>query len=198
MNISRNLLIAILMTVATTLLLGVVYPLVVTGIAQAVFPGKANGQLIERDGQIVGSRLIGQAFSSPGYFRGRPSAAGTGYDAANSGGTNLGPTNRKLIDAVRSSVNGARRDNGSAAVPIDLVTSSASGLDPHLSPASAAFQVPLVARQRGVSAADVQRLVDRHTEGRQLGFLGEPVVNVLELNLELDARFPMHEYSMRK
>jgi K+-transporting ATPase ATPase C chain len=190
MNITRNLVVAILMTVATTLLLGIVYPLVVTGIAQAVFPDKANGQLIERDGRIVGSRLIGQAFSSPGYFRSRPSAAGTGYDAANSGGTNLGPTNKKLIDAVKTSVDAARKENASVAVPIDLVTSSASGLDPHLSPASAAFQVPRVARERGVSAADVQRLVDGHTDGPQLGFLGEPVVNVLELNLALDALFP--------
>jgi potassium-transporting ATPase KdpC subunit len=190
MNITRNLVVAILMTVATTLLLGIVYPLVVTGIAQAVFPDKANGQLIERDGRIVGSRLIGQAFSSPGYFRSRPSAAGTGYDAANSGGTNLGPTNKKLIDAVKTSVDAARKENASVAVPIDLVTSSASGLDPHLSPASAAFQVPRVARERGVSAADVQRLVDGHTDGPQLGFLGEPVVNVLELNLALDEQFP--------
>jgi K+-transporting ATPase ATPase C chain len=190
MNITRNLVVAILMTVVTTLLLGIVYPLVVTGIAQAVFPDKANGQLIERNGKIIGSHIIGQAFSSPGYFRGRPSAAGTGYDAANSGGTNLGPTNKKLIEAVKTSVDAARKENASVAVPIDLVTSSASGLDPHLSPASAAFQVPRVAGERGVGAADVQRLVDAHTEGPQLGFLGEPVVNVLELNLALDAQFP--------
>jgi K+-transporting ATPase ATPase C chain len=191
MNITRNLLIAVLMTIVTTLLLGVVYPLVVTGIAQAVFPDKANGQLIERDGKMIGSRILGQAFSSPGYFRGRPSTAGTGYDAANSGGTNLGPTNKKLIDAVKASVDAARKENASAPVPIDLVTSSASGLDPHLSPASATFQVPRVARERGVSVDDVQRVVDAHTEGRQFGFLGEPVVNVLELNLALDAQFPM-------
>ena len=190
MNITRNLVVAILMTVVTTLLLGIVYPLVVTGIAQAVFPDKANGQLIERNGKIIGSHIIGQAFSGPGYFRGRRSAAGTGYDAANSGGTNLGPTNKKLIDAVKISVDAARKENASVAVPIDLVTSSASGLDPHLSPASAAFQVPRVARERGVGAADVQRLVDGHTDGPQLGFLGEPVVNVLELNLALDAQFP--------
>jgi K+-transporting ATPase ATPase C chain len=190
MNIRRNLVVAILMTAVTTLLLGIVYPLVVTGIAQAVFRDQANGQLIEQNGKIIGSHIIGQAFSSPGYFRGRPSAAGTGYDATNSGGTNLGPTNRKLIEAVKASVDAARKENASAAVPIDLVTSSASGLDPHLSPASAAFQVPRVARERGVSAADVQRLVEGHTEGPQLGFLGEPVVNVLELNLALDAQFP--------
>jgi K+-transporting ATPase ATPase C chain len=190
MNLIRNLLVAVLMTLVTTVLLGVAYPLVVTGLAQVLFPAKANGQLIQRDGKTVGSRLIGQTFSSPGYFRGRPSAAGAGYDAANSAGTNLGPTNKKLVDAVKAGVDAARKENGSAPVPIDLVTSSASGLDPHLSPASAAFQVPRVSRERGVSAADVQRLVDAHTEGRQLGFLGEPVVNVLELNLALDAQFP--------
>ena len=190
MNITRNLVVAMLMTVVTTLLLGVVYPLVVTGIAQAVFPDNANGQLIHRDKKIVGSRIIGQAFSSAGYVRGRPSAAGTGYDAANSGGTNLGPTNKKLIDAVKARMDAARKENASAPVPIDLVTSSASGLDPHVSPAAAAFQVPRVARERGVSVADVERLVDACTQRRQLGFLGEPVVNVLELNLALDAQFP--------
>lgn len=191
MNIIRNLVIAIRMTVVTTLLLGVAYPLVVTGLAQVLFPDKANGQLIERGGRIVGSRIIGQAFSSPGYFRSRPSAAGTGYDAASSGGTNLGPTNKKLIDAVKLAVDAAKQENRTAAVPVDLVTSSASGLDPHISPAAAAFQVPRVARERGVSVGDVQRLVDAHTLGRQLGFLGEPVVNVLELNLALDAQVPV-------
>ena len=193
MNITKNLITAILMTIVTTLLLGVVYPLVVTGLAQVVFPDKANGQLIERDGKIVGSRIIGQTFSSPGYFRSRPSAAGIGYDAANSAGTNLGPTNKKLVDAVKAAVDAAKQENPGAPVPIDLVTSSASGLDPHLSPASAAFQVPRVARERGISAVDVQRLVDAHTERRQLGFLGEPVVNVLELNLALDAQFAMKQ-----
>ncbi len=191
MNVTRNLVIAMLMTIVTTLLVGVIYPLVVTGLAQLLFPDNANGQLLERDGKVVGSRIIGQGFSSPGYFRGRPSAAGTGYDAANSGGTNLGPTNKKLVDAVASNVAAARKENASAPVPIDLVTSSASGLDPHVSPASAAFQVLRVARERGVAAADVQRLVDKHTQGRQLGFLGEPVVNVLELNLALDAQIPI-------
>jgi len=191
MNVTRNLVVAVLMTIVTTLLVGVIYPLVVTGLAQLLFPDKANGQLLERDGKVVGSRIIGQGFSSPGYFRGRPSAAGTGYDAANSGGTNLGPTNKKLVDAVASNVAAARKENASAPVPIDLVTSSASGLDPHVSPASAAFQVLRVARERGVAAADIQRLVDKHTQGRQLGFLGEPVVNVLELNLALDAQIPI-------
>jgi potassium-transporting ATPase KdpC subunit len=191
MNITKNLLVAVLMTIVTTLLLGLVYPLVVTGIAQVVFPGRANGQLIERNGKIIGSRIIGQAFSSPGYFRSRPSAAGTGYDAANSAGTNLGPTNRKLIDSVKAAVDAARKENPSAPVPVDLVTSSASGLDPHISPAAAAFQVPRVARERGVPEAVIQRLVDAHTHGRQLRFLGEPVVHVLELNLALDDQHPM-------
>ena len=191
MNLTKNLIIAVLMTIVTTLLLGVVYPLVVTGLAQALFPDKANGQLIERNGKTVGSRIIGQAFSSPGYFRSRPSAAGTGYDAANSSGTNLGPTNKKLIDAVKAAVDAAKLENPGTPVPIDLVTSSASGLDPHISPAAAAFQVPRVARQRGVATEEIQRLIAAHTEGRQLGFLGEPVVNVLQLNLSLDEAHPM-------
>jgi K+-transporting ATPase ATPase C chain len=199
MNITRNLIVAVLMTIVTTLLLGVAYPLVVTGIAQVLFPDEANGQLIVRDGKIIGSRIIGQGFSSPGYFRSRASAAGTGYDATSSGGTNLGPTNKKLIDAVAASVQAARKENPDGCgvrgavcgVPVDLVTSSASGLDPHISPAAAVFQVPRVARERGVSVVDVQRLVDTHTAGRQLGFLGEPVVNVLELNLALDSEHPM-------
>jgi len=191
MNVFRNLVTAALMTLVTTLLLGIVYPLAVTGIAQVVFPYKANGQLIERNGRIVGSRIIGQHFSSPGYFRSRPSAAGTGYDAANSGGTQLGPTNKKLVDNVKANVAAASAENPGAPVPIDLVTASASGLDPHLSPAAADFQVPRVARERGMSESDVRALVSAHTEGRQLGFLGEPRVNVLELNLALDAVKPM-------
>jgi K+-transporting ATPase ATPase C chain len=204
MNIKNNLVVAILMTMVTTLLLGVAYPLAVTGLAQVLFRDKANGQLLERGGTVVGSRIIGQAFSSPGYFRSRPSAAGAGYDAANSGGTNLGPTNRKLTDGVKAAVDAAKKANpdgvrgaewgvrgAACAVPVDLVTSSASGLDPHISPAAAAFQVPRVARERGVPEADVRRLVEANSEGRQLGFLGEPVVNVLELNLALDAQMPM-------
>jgi K+-transporting ATPase ATPase C chain len=190
MNITRNLLIALLMTLVTTLLLGVGYPLVVTGLAQVLFPDKANCQLIEQNGRVIGSRLIGQAFSSPGYFHGRPSAAGTGYDAANSSGTNLGPTNKKLADAVKAAVADARKENPTAAVPIDLVTSSASGLDPHVSPAAAIFQAPRVARERGVSEAEIRRVIDAHTEGRQFGVFGEPRVNVLELNLALDERWP--------
>ena len=190
MNLTRNLITAVLMTVVTTLLLGVAYPLVVTGLAQVLFRNNANGQLIERGGKIVGSRIIGQAFSSPGYFRSRPSAAGTGYDAANSAGTNLGPTNKKLIGAVKAAVDAAKKENPSSPVPIDLVTSSASGLDPHISPAAALFQVPRVARERGVTVGEIGQLVQAHIEGRQLGFLGEPVVNVLQLNLALDERHP--------
>jgi K+-transporting ATPase ATPase C chain len=190
MNFTQNLRIAVLMTIVTTLLLGVAYPLAVTGLAQVLFKDKANGQLIERDGRVVGSRIIGQAFSSPGYFHGRPSAAGTGYDAANSAGTNLGPTNKKLIDAVAANVEAAKKENPGAAIPIDMVTTSASGLDPHISPASAAFQVPRVARERQISEEDLRRVVAAHTEGRQWGFLGEPRVNVLLLNLALDEQWP--------
>jgi K+-transporting ATPase ATPase C chain len=190
MNFTQNLRIAVLMTIVTTLLLGVIYPLAVTGLAQVLFHDKANGQLIERNGQIIGSRIIGQAFSSPGYFRGRPSAAGSGYDAANSSGSNLGPTNKKLIDAVTANVQAANKENPGAAVPIDLVTASASGLDPHISPAAALFQVPRVARERHVSEDDVRRLVAAQTEERQWGFLGEARVNVLLLNLAMDERWP--------
>jgi K+-transporting ATPase ATPase C chain len=188
MNIARNLIAAVLMTVVTTVLLGIVYPLAITAIAQVAFPHQANGQLIERNGKIVGSSLIAQGFSSPGYFRPRPSAAGTGYDAANSAGTQLGPTNKKLVEAVKANVEAARVENPNVAVPVDLVTTSASGFDPHISPAAADFQVPRVARERGIPEADVRRLVDAHTAGRSLGFFGEAGVNVLELNLALDAQ----------
>jgi K+-transporting ATPase ATPase C chain len=191
MNITRNLIAAVLMTVVTTIMFGVVYPLVVTGLAQVLFPDKANGQLIEQGGKVVGSRIIGQAFSSPGYFRSRPSAAGTGYDPTSSGGTNLGPTNKKLVDAVKAAVDDAKKENPGTPVPIDLVTSSASGLDPHISPAAADFQVPRVARERHLAEADVRRLVEANTAERQLGFFGEAGVNVLMLNLALDAQAPM-------
>ena len=186
MNVIRNLVVAVLMTVVTTLLLGLAYPLVVTGLAQALFPDNANGQLIVRDGRVIGSRLIAQQFSSPRYFHPRPSAAGNGYDAASSAGTQLGPTNKKLIDAVRERVEVARRENPGQSVPVDLVTTSASGLDPHISPAAAEFQVPRIARARGIDREELRRLVREHTEGRQWGFLGEPRINVLELNLALD------------
>ncbi len=186
----KNLVTAALMTIATTVLLGIIYPLVVTGIAKVIFPDKANGQLMSRDGKVIGSRIIGQPFVGAGYFHSRPSAAGNGYDAANSGGTNLGPTNQKLIDRVRQDVAALQAENPGKPVPIDLVTTSASGLDPDISPAAAEFQVPRIARERGVSEDRLRQLVVRHTAGRQWGFLGEPRVNVLELNLDLDDRFP--------
>ncbi len=189
----KNLVTAVLMTVVTTILLGLIYPLVVTGLAQVIFPDKANGQLLRAaDGSVVGSRLIGQPFSSPGYFRSRPSAAGpNGYDAGASSGSNLGPTNQKLIDRIKGDVEKLQAENPGKPVPIDLVTTSGSGLDPDISPAAAEFQVPRVARERGLSETAVRSIVAVHTEGRQFGFLGEPRVNVLELNLDLDNRKPM-------
>ena len=188
----KNLMISIWMTIVTTLLLGVVYPFVVTGLAQLLFPRQANGNLITVNGKFVGSHLIGQPFSSPGYFRSRPSAAGNGYDAGNSGGSNLGPTNKMLVERMTGDVQKAQTENPNAPVPMDLVTTSGSGLDPHISPEAAAFQAPRVARERNMSEADVRALIANHTEGRQLGFLGEPRVNVLELNLDLDATHPKH------
>jgi potassium-transporting ATPase KdpC subunit len=187
----KHLVTSILMTVVTTVLLGIIYPFVVTGLAQLIFPRQANGSMITSNGTLIGSRLIGQPFSSPGYFRSRPSAAGTGYDAGNSGGSNLGPTNKMLIDRMNGDIQKAQAENPGNPVPMDLVTTSGSGLDPHISPEAAAFQVPRIARERGISEADVSALVANHTEGRQLGFLGEPRVNVLELNLDLDTTHPM-------
>src|SRR5579871_366862 len=159
MRIQKNLLIALLMTVVTTLLLGVAYPLVVTGLAQVMFPDTANGQVRERGGHPIGSAIIGQSFVSPGYFHSRSSAAGNGYDATNSGGTNLGPTNKKLIDSVKTAVEAARKENPGVDVPIDMVTSSASGFDPDITPDNARFQVPRVAKARGISEADLQQVV---------------------------------------
>jgi K+-transporting ATPase ATPase C chain len=184
----KNLLISIWMTLATTVLLGIIYPLVVTGLAQLLFPRQANGELIRASGKLQGSTLIGQPFTAPGYFHSRPSNAGTaGYDASNSSGSNLGPTNKALLDRVSASVAAARAENPNAAIPVDLVTASGSGLDPDISPAAAEFQIARVARERGLSERDVRAIVSRHTVGRQFGFLGEPRVNVLELNLDLDA-----------
>jgi K+-transporting ATPase ATPase C chain len=188
----RNFLISIWMTLATTVLLGIVYPLVVTGIAQLLYPRQANGELIRRpDGTVVGSTLLGQPFTSAGYFRSRPSAAGpAGYDPMASGGSNLGPTNKVLVDRVAGSVQSLSAENPGASIPVDLATASGSGLDPNISPASAEFQIPRVARERGMREDEVRALVAKHIEQRQLGFLGEPRVNVLELNLELDATHP--------
>jgi K+-transporting ATPase ATPase C chain len=191
----KNLITAVLMTVVTTILLGLIYPLAITGLAQVIFPDQANGQLIRgADGAVIGSRLIGQSFSSPGYFRSRPSAAGaTGYDTAASGGSNLGPTNQKLIERVKADAEKWQAENPGRPVPADLVTSSGSGLDPHISPAAAEFQVPRVARERGMTEADVRIIVTAHTEGRQFGLLGEPRVNVVELNMHLDRTQPMKQ-----
>jgi K+-transporting ATPase ATPase C chain len=185
---------AILMTVVTTVLLGIVYPFVVWGLAQVIFPKQANGSLITANGKVMGSHLLGQPFSSPGYFRSRPSAAGNaGYDAGNSSGSNLGPTNKMLIDRMNADIQKAQAENPGVPVPMDLVTTSGSGLDPHISPEAAAFQVPRVSRERKMNEADVRALVEKHTEGRQLGFLGESRVNVLELNLDLDVTHPMQK-----
>lgn len=190
----RNLMISIRMTLATTVLLGILYPLLVTELAQWIFPRQANGELINGGGKLQGSSLIGQPFSSPGYFHSRPSNAGpAGYDpnASSGGASNLGPTNSALIARVKTDVEHAQAENPSAAIPADMVTTSGSGLDPHISPASAEFQVPRVAKERAMTEAEVRMVVQRHTEGRQLGLLGEPRVNVLELNLELNALHPL-------
>jgi potassium-transporting ATPase KdpC subunit len=185
----RQLVPALVVFLALTLLTGIAYPLAVTGVAQVAFPGRADGSLIERDGRVVGSRLIGQAFAGVRYFHPRPSAAGQGYDAMASSPSNLGPTNPELIDAVRARTAAYRRENDlgtGVPVPIDAVTASGSGLDPDISAANARLQAPRVARARGVAVSHVLALVEEHTDGRSLGFLGEPGVNVLELNLALD------------
>jgi K+-transporting ATPase ATPase C chain len=192
-NVKRNLLISIWMTLATTVLLGVIYPLVVTGLAQVLYPHRANGEIIESRGKLVGSRLIGQPFTAPGYFHSRPSAAGpAGYDPTQSQGSNLAPTNKALLDRVSASVQTLQAENPNTAIPIDLVTASASGLDPDISPASAEFQIPRVAKERKMTEADLRTVVQRHTQQRQFGILGEPRVNVLELNLDLDEIHALH------
>ncbi len=201
----RQLLPALIMVLVFTVVTGGIYPLVVTGVSQVLFHDKANGSLVERDGQVVGSRLIGQPFTEPGYFHPRPSSAGDGYDGSQSLGSNLGPTNDKLLhgqqddpstpdvdesfEGIEQRVAAYRAENGLPAgtpVPVDAVTGSASGLDPHISVANARLQAPRVAAARGLPVERVQRLIDEHTDGRDLGFLGEPGVNVLELNLALD------------
>ncbi len=181
----KNLLTAVWFTLVTTVMFGLIYPLGITGLAQIFFRDRANGQLIEQDGKLVGSRIIGQAFTGPGYFHSRPSAAGTGYDPTSSGGSNLAPTNKNLLERVKGDVQKFQAENPNTPIPVDLVTASGSGLDPDISPAAAEFQIPRIARARGMKEEDVRALVQSHTKGRDLGFLGEPRVNVLELNLEL-------------
>ena len=187
----KNLITSILYTAVATVLLGVIYPLVVTGFAQMFAKDRANGQLIRKGGVTIGSRILAQPFSSTKYFHARPSAAGAnGYDATNSGGTNWGPTNQKLIDRVKNDIAARQSENPGKPVPVDLVTTSGSGLDPHITPAAAEFQVARVALARGTPEANIRKLVAEHTELRQFGFLGEPRVNVLELNLALDEMYP--------
>lgn len=191
MNLSKQIYPAVMMMLILTLITGGIYPFLVTGLSQVLFKSKAQGSLIYKNGEIVGSRLIGQTFNGPGYFHSRPSAAGNGYDPMASGGTNYGPTNRKLIDNVKEAAKALGKENPQTPIPVDLVTSSGSGLDPHITPAAAEFQITRVAHERGMSPEEVRRLVQDHTEGRQFGLLGELRVNVLELNLALDAVHPI-------
>jgi K+-transporting ATPase ATPase C chain len=185
----RIILNSVLMTLVTTVVLGLLYPLVITGLAQVLFPWQANGQIMYRSGQPIGSRIIGQPFTGDAYFHSRPSAAGSGYDASSSGGSNLGPTSKKLVTLVEERVR--TEQVGTDPVPIELVTASASGLDPDISPAAALYQVPRIARARALTEGELHRLISNHTEGRQFGVLGEPRINVLELNLELDQLYPV-------
>jgi K+-transporting ATPase ATPase C chain len=180
----------VLFTVVTVIILGLVYPVVMTLLAHTFFPAQASGSLISVDGKVVGSDIVGQLFTKPQYFHGRPSAAGKGYDPTSTGGTNLGPTSKKLIDATRDAITALKKENPDAVgpIPMDLVTSSASGIDPDISPEGAFYQAPRVAKARGVAVEKVRDIVAAHVQGRELGFLGEPHVNVLELNLALDGK----------
>jgi K+-transporting ATPase ATPase C chain len=187
MNLFKHIYPAVALTIVLTVLLGIIYPIILTGLSELLFNEKARGSLIEREGNVIGSRLIGQPFKGPRYFHSRPSAAGFGYDATASGGTNLGPTSKQLFEEqVKGRARELRAENPNAEIPIDLITSSGSGLDPHISPATAEFQIPRVAAERRMSENEVRRFVRKQTEGRQFGVLGEPRVNVLELNLLLD------------
>ncbi len=186
----HNLNIAVRFTIATTIVFGLIYPLVATGLSQLIFPKQANGSLITKNGQVIGSRLIAQGFTADKYFHPRPSAAGNGYDPTSSGGSNLGPTNKQLVDRVKQDVAKLQQENPGTPIPADMVATSGSGLDPEISPASAEFQIPRVAKARRISGDALRTMVARHTEARQLGVLGEPRVNVLELNLDLDDHYP--------
>ncbi len=187
MNLSKHIYPAVALTIVLTVLVGIIYPFVMTGLSMAFFRDKAMGSLVERGGKVIGSRLIGQPFSGADYFHTRPSAAGSGYDGTASGGTNLGPTSKTLFEEqIKGRAKDLKSENPNMEIPVDLITSSGSGLDPHISPAAAEFQVPRVARERRMTESDVRQLVAKHKERRQFGFLGEPRVNVLELNLELD------------
>ncbi|MEW6731033.1 MAG: potassium-transporting ATPase subunit KdpC [Acidobacteriota bacterium] len=191
MSFLKQLFPALAMTIVLTIITGIIYPLVVTGLANVIFKEKAQGSLIAKDGKVIGSRLIGQPFQGAGYFHSRPSAAGIGYDGTSSAGTNLAPTSKRLINGVKARTETRRSENANTPIPIDLVTSSASGLDPHITPAAAEFQISRVARERGMQEDQLRNIVQSYTEGRQLGILGEPRVNVLELNLALDAAHPI-------
>lgn len=183
----KNLTISVLYTIVTAIILGIAYPLVITALSQALFHSKANGQLLTQDGQVIGSRIIGQPFTGPGYFHSRPSAAGTGYDASSSSGSNLGPTSKKYIDRVEADV-ATDQAIQPGPVPVDLVTTSASGLDPDITPAAAYYQIPRIAQERKIPENTLKTLVEQHIEPRQFGLLGEPRVNVLLLNLDLDQK----------